>query len=313
MEPDISVILPTYNRTTTLAAAMTSVLGQSYGDLELIVVDDASSDDVEAVVTGFSDARIRYIRRGKNGGAAAARNTGLSAARGRLIAFQDSDDLWLPGKLERQLAFFDTLSDHVRVVIGGKIVYGRDPHFRYGAGKVAHAPAPESRLRIDEDQLGHILAENRISVQNCLFRRDCMPNIDWFDESLRANEDWEFAVRLVQHTTVFEDIEPVVLGFISADSISKNRRRQLKGEFRILRKNSRVLASRRLDRSRLRIGIAIGLYHSGKKRSAMRFLLAGLKDRPANVVSVARSLVRRLGRALFNTATLASLQHHSER
>jgi glycosyltransferase involved in cell wall biosynthesis len=312
MNPDISVILPTYNRTGTLVAAMASVLAQSYGNLELIVVDDASSDDVASVVNGFADARVRYIRRERNGGAGAARNTGLAAARGRLIAFQDSDDLWLPGKLERQVALFDTLSDRVRVVIGGKIVYGRDPQFHYGAGKVAHAPPPDGRLRLDEDQLGHLLAENRISVQNALFRRDCMPDLAWFDECLRANEDWEFAVRLVQQTTVYEDIEPVVLGFISADSISTNRRRQLMGEFRILRKNRRVLASRRLDRSRLRIGIAIGLYNSGKKRSAMRFLLAGLRDRPANVVQVARSLVRRLGRVVVN-ATIASPQPHSER
>ncbi|MCT7667995.1 glycosyltransferase family 2 protein [Shinella kummerowiae] len=312
MNPDISVILPTYNRTKPLVAAMESVLAQSYGDLELIVVDDASSDDVESVVKGFADARVRYIRRDRNGGAGAARNTGLAAARGRLIAFQDSDDLWLPGKLERQVAFFDALSDDVRVVIGGKIVYGRDPQFRYGAGKVAHAPPPNSRLRLDEDQLGHLLAENRISVQNALFRRDCMPDLGWFDECLRANEDWEFAVRLVQQTRVFEDIEPVVLGFISADSISTNRRRQLMGEFRILRKNGRVLAARRLDRSRLRIGIAIGLYNSGKKRSAMRFLLAGLRDRPANVAAVVRSLARRLARVLVN-ATLAAPQPHSER
>jgi glycosyltransferase involved in cell wall biosynthesis len=312
MNPDISVILPTYNRTRPLVAAMESVLAQSYGDLELIVVDDASSDDVASVVKGFADARVRYMRRDRNGGAGAARNTGLAAARGRLIAFQDSDDLWLPGKLERQVAFFDTLSDDVRVVIGGKIVYGRDPQFRYGAGKVAHAPPPGSRLRLDEDQLGHLLAENRISVQNALFRRDCMPDLRWFDECLRANEDWEFAVRLVQQTRVFEDIEPVVLGFISADSISTNRRRQLMGEFRILRKNSRVLAARRLDRSRLRIGIAIGLYNAGKKRSAMRFMLAGLRDRPANVAAVVRSLARRLARVLVND-TLAAPQPHSER
>lgn len=313
MNPEISVILPTYNRTGTLGAAMTSVLAQSYRDLELIVVDDASSDDVAAVVRGFADARVRYIRRERNGGAGAARNTGLAAARGRLIGFQDSDDLWLPGKLERQVTFFDTLPDSVRVVIGGKIVYGRDPDFRYGAGKVAHAPAPDSRLRLDEDQLGHLLTENRISVQNALFRRDCMPDLHWFDECLRANEDWEFAIRLVQQTTVFEDIEPVVLGFISADSISTNRRRQLMGEFRILRKNGRVLAARPLDRSRLRLGIAVGLYHCGKKRSAMRFLRAGLKDRPANIVSVVRSLLRRVGRALAGAGSLASPQPRPER
>jgi len=313
MKPDVSVILPTYNRTRTLGAAMTSVLAQSCANLELIVIDDASNEDIEAVVNGFADARIRYIRRERNGGAGAARNTGLAAAKGRFVAFQDSDDIWLPAKLERQLAFFDTLPDAVRVVTGGKIVYGRDLGFRYGAGKVAHAPPPESPLRLDEDQLGHLLTENRISVQNALFRRDCMPDLVWFDERLRANEDWEFAIRLVQQTKVFEDIEPVVLGYISPDSISINRRRQMMGEFRILRKNSLALAARRRDRSRLRIGLAIGLYNSGRKRSAMRFLLAGLKDRPANIVSVVRSLARRAGRMFANMGGLVSPQPHSER
>lgn len=311
MNPTVSVILPTYNRTKTLAAAMTSVLSQSYADLELIVVDDASRENVEAVVRGYTDPRVRYLRRAKNGGAGAARNTGLAAARGRLIAFQDSDDLWLPGKLERQIAFFETLPDSVRVVIGSKIIYGRDSNFRYGSGKVAYAPCPEKSLRLDEDQLGAILMENRLSVQNALFRRDCMPNLDWFDERLRANEDWEFAVRLVQNTKVFEDVEPVVLGFISADSISSNRRRYLMGDLKILRKNRRTLASRPLDRSRLRIDVATGLFHMGKKRSALRFFFAGLRDRPANVLPVVRSVIRRMTRSIVNAGRMVQPQPNS--
>ena len=67
------------------------------GDLELIVVDDASNEDIEGLVAGIGDGRVRYIRRPVNGGAGAARNTGIAAARGKFIAFQDSDDLWLPG------------------------------------------------------------------------------------------------------------------------------------------------------------------------------------------------------------------------
>lgn len=300
MEPNISVILPTYNRSKTLAAAMTSVLSQSYRDLELIVVDDASTEDLTPVLAAFSDERIRYIRRDRNGGAGAARNSGLAASRGRFIAFQDSDDLWLPGKLERQVAFFATLPDRVRVVTGGKILYGRDKNFRRGPGKVVHAPDPAGALRLGEDQLAKLLRENRLSVQNALFRRDCMPTRTWFDDSLRANEDWEFAVRLAQHTAIYEDIEPVVLGFISPDSISSNTRRQLKGHLRILRANRRLLATRLFDRSRLQIELAVGLQYIGKRRSALRFLLAGLKDHPANIASVMLSVCRRLGRIARN-------------
>jgi glycosyltransferase involved in cell wall biosynthesis len=292
MHPNVSVVLPTFNRTRSLAAAMTSVLTQSYEDFELIVVDDASSEDVEGLVRGFGDSRVRYVRRPVNGGAAAARNTGVAEARGKYIAFQDSDDIWLPGKLMKQIALFSTLPDHVRVVTGAKIIYGRDEFYNFGAGKVAYAPPPQGKLRLDEDQLGHLLRENRISLQNALFRRDCIADAVWFDSCARANEDWEFAIRLVQQTTVYEDIEPVVLGFISGDSISTSSHKQTMGALRILRKNRAIFAARKESRSRMRIDLAIALHRANKKRWAMKFMLAGLQDHPAHVGSVAAGFLR---------------------
>src|SRR5262245_44206142 len=125
MTPRVSVILPTYNRSHSLPAAIASVLMQSHTDLEVIVVDDASTEDIEALVRSIGDDRVRYVRRNSNGGAAAARNTGLAEARGSYIGFQDSDDLWLPDKLSRQLSAFETLPNEIGVVTGGKIVYGR--------------------------------------------------------------------------------------------------------------------------------------------------------------------------------------------
>lgn len=293
MKANVSVILPTFNRTRSLAAAMMSVLTQSYEELELIVVDDGSSEDVEGLVRGIRDERVRYVRRQKNGGAAAARNTGLAEATGNFIAFQDSDDIWLPGKLMRQVGLFSTLPAHVGVVSGAKIIYGRDASFNYGAAKVAYAPSPEGRLKLDEDQLGHLLSENRISLQNALFRRDCLPGTIWFDSCARANEDWEFAIRLVQHTTVYEDIEPVVLGFISKDSISSDFRKQAMGILRILGKNKEVLSVKKMQRSRLLIGLAMALYKCGKTRWSIKFLIAGLKDHPAHVALAAASFFRK--------------------
>jgi len=81
--PLVSVILPTYNRANLIGPAIRSVLAQSFTDLELIVVDDGSAEDMRSVVLGFADPRIVYLRRDRNGGVAAARNTGLQAARGR--------------------------------------------------------------------------------------------------------------------------------------------------------------------------------------------------------------------------------------
>ena len=98
----VSVIIPTYNRAHVLPRAIESVLKQTYTELELIVVDDASTDDTAAVMTAITDPRVRYVRK-EHGGAAAARNRGIAEAKGEFIAFQDSDDVWHSDKLEKQL------------------------------------------------------------------------------------------------------------------------------------------------------------------------------------------------------------------
>lgn len=97
--------MPAYNSSATLAESIQSVLDQTYTDWELLVIDDCSPEPLKPIVDGFQDCRIRYIRLEKNSGVAQARNRGLQAAKGRYIAFLDSDDLWLPEKLEKQLQF----------------------------------------------------------------------------------------------------------------------------------------------------------------------------------------------------------------
>lgn len=290
----ISVILPTYNRSGSLVAAMKSVLAQSHEDLELIVVDDASTEDIETVVRSVGDCRTRYVRRPRNGGAAAARNTGLGYAKGDYIAFQDSDDIWLPGKLQKQFARFASLPSHVGAVTGAKIVYGRDNQLRYGPGRVGYAPSPDGCLRLGEDQLGRLLTENRISLQNALFRKNCIPDAEWFDVCAKANEDWDFAIRLSRHTSIYEDIEPVVLGFISPDSISRNRRKEIIGVLRILKKNRDVLRTRKKQRSLLLLDVCRYFYNVGKKKRALQFLAAALRDYPLHMELLGTILVGKL-------------------
>lgn len=101
----ISVIMPSYNSEKYITATIDSVIAQTYTNWELIVVDDVSSDKTVEIIEGFHDDRIRLFRNEVNSGAAISRNKALREARGRWIAFLDSDDLWHPEKLERQLAF----------------------------------------------------------------------------------------------------------------------------------------------------------------------------------------------------------------
>lgn len=99
----ISVIIPTYNRSDLVLKAIDSVISQSYSNLEIIVVDDASQEDIAGVIEQVNDGRIQYIRHPQNLGGSESRNTGIKQAQGELIAFLDSDDVWLPNKLQSQL------------------------------------------------------------------------------------------------------------------------------------------------------------------------------------------------------------------
>lgn len=106
--PLVSVIMPAYNSRNTLADSIQSVVDQTFSDWELLIIDDCSKESMEDIADSFQDSRIRYVRLLSNSGVAKARNAGIAEARGRYIAFLDSDDLWLPKKLERQLDFMQT-------------------------------------------------------------------------------------------------------------------------------------------------------------------------------------------------------------
>lgn len=101
----VSIIMPSYNTAQYIAESIQSVLKQTYANWELIIVDDCSTDNTDEIVTSIEDKRIRYFKNEKNSGAAVSRNKALREARGRWIAFLDSDDLWYPEKLEKQIRF----------------------------------------------------------------------------------------------------------------------------------------------------------------------------------------------------------------
>lgn len=103
----VSIVMPSYNTAEYIAASIGSVLAQTYTDWELLIVDDCSTDQTIEIVRAFDDPRIRLFKNKKNSGAAVSRNTALRQARGKWIAFLDSDDVWLPEKLEKQVAFME--------------------------------------------------------------------------------------------------------------------------------------------------------------------------------------------------------------
>ena len=123
----VSVIMPSYNTADYIGDSIRSVLAQTYKNWELLIVDDCSKDNTDEVVASFADARIRYLKNERNSGAALSRNRALREAKGRWIAFLDSDDMWDAQKLERQLTFMEehgyafTFTDY-RVQVNGHIL-----------------------------------------------------------------------------------------------------------------------------------------------------------------------------------------------
>lgn len=186
--PLVSVVLPTYNHAYYLPESVGSVLSQSYSPLELIVVDDGSRDETQAVVRRCGDGAVRYMSQ-RNRGLAAARNLGLSMARGELVAFLDADDRLLPDHLRVSVA---ALQDHADVafVCGDLRTFGPLNDFVH-----THACAPTP------DHFASMLRGCFIvNVGACLFRRSALLAVGGFDETRRACEDWDLFLRLLRHS-----------------------------------------------------------------------------------------------------------------
>jgi glycosyltransferase involved in cell wall biosynthesis len=187
-EPIVSVVIPAYNRSALLGEAIESVLAQDHPRLEVIVVDDGSTDDTPSVVRSYGN-RVKYIRQ-EHSGRSAARNRGLAHAAGEFVAFLDSDDVFLPGKLSTQVLF---LLDHPEV----DAVYGDghtlDAQGRLGPLQPYVTPLPDATSEVI---IGHLLSHNLFALHTALVRRRALPDEQKFDESLDALEDWDLWIRI---------------------------------------------------------------------------------------------------------------------
>jgi len=188
-KPAISVVIPLYNRKERIGAAIESVLAQTFGDFELIVVDDGSTDDGPSVVEAFEDPRVRLIRQGRNRGANAARNEGVRQAKGSIIAFLDSDDLFLPNKLQVVCEAFAA-----RPGLGLLMDSFRKTR-RNGAQTECRNPPLE-----DRDDLVRALFDRRIwkSTSGISVKREAALDAGLFDEGLKRRQDLDFLVRVVR-------------------------------------------------------------------------------------------------------------------
>ncbi|WP_419663486.1 glycosyl transferase, family II [Desulfosarcina variabilis str. Montpellier] len=187
LRPIVSVVVTCYNYGHFLAACLNSVLSQTFKEIEVIVVDDGSTDDSEQVAIPFlKDERVRYIKQ-KNGGQANAKNRGIREAKGEFIAFLDADDQWDKCKIEKQLPLFEDTSVGVVYSIHRFVDEAGQPVMR------------QKRRRTMKPRKGkvtqYLFIDNFIPFSSTVVRSDCFNRLGVFDESLAMGIDWDLWLR----------------------------------------------------------------------------------------------------------------------
>jgi glycosyltransferase involved in cell wall biosynthesis len=196
--PTVSVIIPTYNRGWILKEALDSVLAQEFTDYELIVVDDGSTDDTRAILDSYGQNII--VLEQANQGVSAARNRGIAGSRAQLVAFLDSDDLWLPQKLDRQVEFFNSNPDAL-------ICQTEETWIRNGVRVNPKKRHQKLSGMIFEPSLNLCL----VSPSAVMIRKSLFGAVGMFDESLPACEDYDLWLRVSCRYPVYLIDQPLII------------------------------------------------------------------------------------------------------
>jgi len=222
--PLISVVVPTYNRGHLIDRTIKSVLKQTYSNFELIIVDDASKDNTSEVIANYSDKRIKYIQLEENSKGTKPRNVGILESKGEYIALLDSDDEWLPTKLERQLKFIEKYN-------GIDFLCFTDVIFRKDDEEIV-----SKNEKIDESTniFDYILLnDNCVQTSTYMFPSDLGKKV-LFGANIRKHQDWDFCLRLLKQGTKFIFLsEPLSIYYVDKreDRIATNSKYKLSLEW----------------------------------------------------------------------------------
>lgn len=290
--PAVSVVIPAYNAAWCVAKAINSVRAQQGVDLEVIVVDDGSTDDTPAVLASYDDA-VRVVRQA-NRGLSAARNTGIAAARGDLVAFLDADDWWLPGKLQHQL---DLLARRPEVGFCSTAARVEDPEgslLNLWASPHWDGPFVVRLFGSNADVAG---SGSAVVARRALFDR-----VGGFDTSLRSLEDIDMWMRLAAVTDYACIDEPLVVILKRPGSMSRNLDVMREAAVAVMRKNRPLLPpSHRGAYWRACMAAVHGDYAKWRYRAGQR---AGALREVAHLLALAPLARGRLGLGLLKDIVL---------
>jgi teichuronic acid biosynthesis glycosyltransferase TuaG len=228
----VSVVMPAFNTERYIAQAIRSVLGQTYPHWELIIVDDGSTDNTAGVVRTFKDPRIRYLFQ-SNAGQSAARNVAVRASNGPLLAFLDSDDLWMSNKLELQMkALIETKAD---------LIYSNGFVFNEDEVMDVSTPFSDQKHAVTTpgwEMFQYLFNTNRIAILSVLLRKPAFERALGFDEEFpSAMEDYDLWLRLAKNGALFHGMsEPLARYRIRAQGSSRRKTNMLRGELAVMEK-----------------------------------------------------------------------------
>ena len=258
----VSVIIPTYNREKTIERAVRSVLSQTYSDLEVIVVDDCSVDNTQAVIESIDDSRLSFYRLKKNSGACVARNFGIEKAKGEYIAFQDSDDKWLSNKLEIQIEKMKENDASISFC-----------QFQTMGEKNNRIYPNKEEGFMDRDE---IIGISIASTQTIVCKRECLEDCV-FDPLMPRLQDYDLCIRLSEKYRFYFVREPLVEMYRQDDSISQNFLKLLNAHERIALKYPELIEKNKSMRYAQFVGLAYAKYGCGMKFYKEKWMIFKIK------------------------------------
>lgn len=227
-KPNVSVIIPTYNRASMIVACIESVLNQSYPVNEIIVIDDCSADNTIEQLNNFKD-KILILKTEKQSGAQTARNIGIKAAKSEWIAFLDSDDEWLPNKLEKQIKELEKLNfKPFTVVHGDCFVFRKEKNEK----KVWSLPVIAGK-----NVYTKLLKHSSPMFQGMLTSKKALEKVNYLDEKVPSFQEWDTAIRLAKYCRFIHIQEPLFIYNIHKNTISKNSDTSVEGYQYIINKH----------------------------------------------------------------------------
>jgi glycosyltransferase involved in cell wall biosynthesis len=293
VNPLVSAVIPTHNRGPVVERAVTSALAQTYRPLEVVVVDDGSTDDTVRRLAKIRSQELRVISNRRNVGPAQARNDGLVRTSGSYVAFLDSDDVWEPWKIEAQVGSFRTGPPELGAVYSGRRI------------NLPDGSRMDVRPKHRGDIYGALLRRNPVVLPTVMIRRAVLDDVGLFDPAMPACEDWELMLRIARRYT-FDYVEgpAVVYDATGHDRMSARHRAVFLANHRIFRRYNPRPPSREVLASYLALQ-SRELLNTGRPLTAARYARRSLwlkfdRDEKLALQTIRQLFMRRpVGRALL--------------